>query len=307
MSTKLLNRSLLATVIGAALALGTAGTTYARDRNVAQHDARTAQEQADQKGKARRAELKQQAVANDRAEARADVRARADLNARVNHDRLQARARVDANARADAERQQARERAQAQARADANRENARQQAAAEARARAVAQARHDADRNEGMRRSQERARINRNAPYGQEVSAEAHRRNYERQQDRNRNDGRFDDRREAVARERAQEQAYRDYLAQRQRVAYQHSLDLQRAHRLAQYRYQQQYYQSLRAMQLRDSRYDWYSDPYFNSAPSYRYWRSGNYYEVNRYAADMSGPRSSAVAPFRHHHVNHLG
>jgi hypothetical protein len=297
MSINMLNRSLLATVIGAALALGTAGTSYARDRNAAQPDARTAQEQADQKAadqkaaKAHRAELRQQAVANDRAESRAGMHARADLNARVNQDRIQARARVDADARANAERQQARERAQAQARADANRETARQQAVAEARARAVAQARHDADRNEGVRRSQERARINRAAPYGQEVSAEAHRRNYERQLDRNRNDnrddGRIDDRREAVARQRAQEQAYRDYLAQRQRVAYQHSLDLQRAHRLAQYRYQQQYYQSLRDMQLRDARYNWNSDPYFTSAPSYRYWRSGNYYEVNRYAADM--------------------
>ena len=289
MSINLLNRSLLATVIGAALALGTAGTTFARDRNVAQPDARTAQEQADQKAekaKARKGELKQQAVANERAEARADARARADLNARVNADRIEARARVDANARANAERQQARERAQAQARADHDSDvAARLRAAADARARA-----HDADRNATRHQSemaQERARINRAAPYGQEVSAEAHRRNAERQLDRNRNDGRFEDRREAIARERAREQAYRDYLAQRQRLAYQRSLDLQRANRLAQYRYQQQYYRSLREMQLRDSRYDWYSDPYFNSAPSYRYWRSGNYYEVNRYAADL--------------------
>jgi hypothetical protein len=285
MSINMLNRSLLATVIGAALALGTAGTSFARDRNVAQPDARTAQEQADQKAeqkaKARRGELKQQAVANDRAEARADAHARADLNARVNAGRIEARARVDANARAQA---------QAQAHDNAMRERLRQQAAAEARARAQAEARHDADRNSARHQSemaQERARINRAAPYGQEVSAEAHRRNAERQLDRNRNDGRFEDRRVAVAREQAREQAYRDYLAQRQRMAYQRSLDLQRANRLAQYRYQQQYYQSLRAMQLRDSRYDWYSDPYFNSAPSYRYWRSGNYHEVNNYAADL--------------------
>src|SRR4029079_3277892 len=111
--------------------------------------------------------------------------------------------------------------------------------------------------------------INRAAPYGQEVSAEAHRRNYERQLDRNRNDnrddGRIDDRREAVARQRAQEQAYRDYLAQRQRVAYQHSLDLQRAHRLAQYRYQQQYYQSLPDMQRADARDKCDDEPAFSS------------------------------------------
>ena len=55
MSIQLLNRSLLATVVGAALALGTAGTSFARDRNSAQYDARTAQEEGatDHKGKAR--------------------------------------------------------------------------------------------------------------------------------------------------------------------------------------------------------------------------------------------------------------
>ncbi|MGH8029095.1 MAG: hypothetical protein ACREO3_04075 [Arenimonas sp.] len=290
-------------MIGAALALGTAGTSHARDRNAAQTDARTAQEQADAdaKAKTRKGELKQQAVANDRAEARADVRARADINARANADRVEARARVDANDHARVDREQAaRAQAAAQARADANnraqanqasRERARQQAESAARARAIANARHDADRNNAARnqavQAQERARINRNAPYGQEVSAEAHRRNAERAADRNRNDGRSDDRREAVARERAREEAYRSFLSQRQSLARQRSIDLQRANRLAQYRYQQQYYDRLRQMQLRDARYDWDSDPFFNSAPSYRYYRSGNSYQVNRYGADL--------------------
>jgi hypothetical protein len=296
MSIQLLNRSLLATVIGAALALGTAGTSFARDRNTAQHDARTAQEEdgnADQKAKARahRRELAQQAVANDRAEAQADARARADLNARVNQDRIAARARADANARARADNDSAqriaaaRARAEAQARMDANHDRAREQAAAEARARAVAEARRDADRNATRHQSEqalERARINRTAPYGQEVSAERHRRNAERQADRNR----VDYSRE-VARERQRQEAYREFLTERQRLARQRSIDLQRANRLAQYRYQQQYYERLRQMQLRDSRYDWYSDPYFSTAPSYRYMRSGNSYQVNRYAADL--------------------
>jgi hypothetical protein len=277
MSIQLLNRSLLATVIGAALALGTPGTTHARDRNSAQYDNEAKAAQHDEKAKARKAAM-QQAVANDRAEARADARAHADLNARVNADRLQARARAGVEA-------------DARARGDANNLRARQQAIAEARARAAADARRESARNDAARhqaeQAQERARINRAAPYGQAVSAEAHRRNAERQFDRNRNDSRAEDRRVAIARERAREQAYRDYLAQRQRLAQQRSYDLQRAHRLAQYRYQQQYYQSLRNLQLRDSRYDWGSDPYFYSQPTYRYWRSGSYYEVNRYAADM--------------------
>ena len=81
MSIQLLNRSLLATVVGAALALGTAGTSHARDGKPAQNDARTAEEDGEQKAK-RKAE-RQKAVANARAEAHADARARADLNARA--------------------------------------------------------------------------------------------------------------------------------------------------------------------------------------------------------------------------------
>ena len=290
MSSQLLNRSLLATVVGAALALGTAGTSFARDRNSAQYDARTAQEegQANRKGKARaeKAEREQQAVANERAEARADARARADLNARVNADRVEARARADANARA-------------RVRADnesARREAARAAAARDrdqARARSIADARRDADRNAARHQAeqaQERARINRAAPYGQEVSAERHRRNAERQADRNRVENRVEnrvDRSREIARERARQEAYRDHLAERQRLARQRSIDLQRANRLAQYRYQQQYYERLRQMRLRDARYDWGRDPYFYTAPSYRYMRGGNYYQVNNYAADL--------------------
>jgi len=286
MSIQLLNRSLLATVVGAALALGTAGTSFARDRNSAQYDARTAQEEgeANRKGKARaeKAEREQQAVANERAEARADARARADLNARVNADRVEARARADANARA---------------RVRADNESARRVAARaaaardrdQARARSIADARRDADRNAARHQAeqaQERARINRAAPYGQEVSAERHRRNAERQADRNRVENRVDRSRE-IARERARQEAYRDHLAERQRLARQRSIDLQRANRLAQYRYQQQYYERLRQMRLRDARYDWGRDPYFHTAPSYRYMRGGNYYQVNNYAADL--------------------
>lgn len=59
---------------------------------------------------------------------------------------------------------------------------------------------------------------------------------------------------------------------------------------MAQYRYQQQYYERLREQQRRLQnwrRYDYNNDPYFYTAPSYRYSRGGSYYEVNQYAADM--------------------
>jgi hypothetical protein len=33
--------------------------------------------------------------------------------------------------------------------------------------------------------------------------------------------------------------------------------------------------------------YDYYNDPYFYSAPTYRYLRGGRYYQINEYGADL--------------------
>jgi hypothetical protein len=56
-----------------------------------------------------------------------------------------------------------------------------------------------------------------------------------------------------------------------------------------QYRYQQDYYSRVRQYNQRYDwqRYDYNNDPYFYTAPSYRYQRDGRYYNINRYAADM--------------------
>ncbi len=59
---------------------------------------------------------------------------------------------------------------------------------------------------------------------------------------------------------------------------------------MAQYRYQQRYLQRLREQQRRIQQaryYDYNRDPYFYTAPSYRYYRGGRYYETNRYGADV--------------------
>jgi hypothetical protein len=59
---------------------------------------------------------------------------------------------------------------------------------------------------------------------------------------------------------------------------------------MAQYRYQQRYLQRLREQQLRlqnARNYDYNRDPYFYTAPSYRYNRGGRYYETNQYGAEM--------------------
>ena len=58
---------------------------------------------------------------------------------------------------------------------------------------------------------------------------------------------------------------------------------------MQQYRYQQEYYRRLRAMQARwnAERYDYYRDPYYWTPASYRYYRDGRYHQVNRYAANL--------------------
>jgi flagellar biosynthesis/type III secretory pathway protein FliH len=59
---------------------------------------------------------------------------------------------------------------------------------------------------------------------------------------------------------------------------------------MAQYRSQQQYLERLRQQQLRvqaAQRYNYNQDPFFYTAPSYRYSRGGSYYETNQYGANM--------------------
>jgi len=63
--------------------------------------------------------------------------------------------------------------------------------------------------------------------------------------------------------------------------------DLERQRRSAQARFLGEYLQHLRDQQnrYRDD-YDYYNDPYFYTAPTYRYYRSGRYYQVNQYAVN---------------------
>ena len=56
---------------------------------------------------------------------------------------------------------------------------------------------------------------------------------------------------------------------------------------MAQYRFQEEYLERLRRQRiyLRDHRFDYDNDPYFYSAPIYRYNRGGKYYPINEYGA----------------------
>ena len=59
---------------------------------------------------------------------------------------------------------------------------------------------------------------------------------------------------------------------------------------MAQYRFQQEYLERLRQQQVflqNDRHPDYDRDPYFYTAPIYRYNRGGRYYETNQYGADL--------------------
>jgi hypothetical protein len=84
--------------------------------------------------------------------------------------------------------------------------------------------------------------------------------------------------------------AYKSLLQRQELEAQNRALALQRARRLNQYSYQQRYLERLRAQRLalaNASSYDYNNDPYYDTAPTYRYQRAGRSYEVNDYAADL--------------------
>lgn len=82
---------------------------------------------------------------------------------------------------------------------------------------------------------------------------------------------------------------YRKVIAQRQVIAQRNAQQLQQQQRLAHHRFQQAYYERLRLQQaqLPDDRYDYDNDPYYYTAPNYRYSRDGRDYETNQYGAEM--------------------
>jgi len=79
---------------------------------------------------------------------------------------------------------------------------------------------------------------------------------------------------------------YRQHLDEQQRRAQQFAAQLQQQNRVAEYRFQQQYLARLREQQaaLQRAR-DYNNDPYYYTAPIYRYNRGGSYYETNEYGA----------------------
>ena len=80
---------------------------------------------------------------------------------------------------------------------------------------------------------------------------------------------------------------YRQRLNDQQRVAQLYNAQLQQQNRMAEYRYQQQYVAHMQQQQIALQRSRNYNnDPYYYTAPIYRYNRGGSYYETNQYGAN---------------------
>ena len=92
-----------------------------------------------------------------------------------------------------------------------------------------------------------------------------------------------------VEQQRVRSERYSRQFVQEERVAQQRATQLQTQQRSAQYRYQQRYVDGRRQQQREVESwqsYDYDRDPYFYSAPTYRYSYAGRSYDTNQYGAD---------------------
>lgn len=90
---------------------------------------------------------------------------------------------------------------------------------------------------------------------------------------------------ESIRRQEQQLALYRKNIALREQLAERDERILRQQNRIRHLRFQQEYEERLRAqrMQLMQARYDFHDDPFFYTAPNYRYHRDGRYYQTNQY------------------------
>jgi hypothetical protein len=99
-----------------------------------------------------------------------------------------------------------------------------------------------------------------------------------------------EDQQERIVQQQQRSAQYREHLGQQQVLAQQRAAQLQRQNRTAQFGIQQQYLTRLRQQQFRipsQGSYDYGGDPFFSTAPSYRYARAGRFYETNQYGVEL--------------------
>ena len=93
-----------------------------------------------------------------------------------------------------------------------------------------------------------------------------------------------------ITEQRQRTSQYATQLNLQTQLAQQRAAALQQQRRTNQYSFQQQYLQRLQQQQIvvrNAATYNYGNDPYFYTAPAYRYQRGGVDYQVNQYAADQ--------------------
>jgi hypothetical protein len=313
-----LNRTVLAAVIGSALAVGVLAPASAQTRfhRPAQEQGASAQQDDATAREARRKEREEAAAARkSREEAQA---------AREQAPRQREQAPPEQMQAQREQLQLQRERAQRE-QMQAQREQARQQRELEdlrvQQERIREQNRQTRDRTEQAQVQRQQARDTREheragdrqaredhaqqrAGNREEQRAERQERQQDRQQDRagqvereQRHADlpparRLDDRQreQRIVREKRQARDYQQQIQTQvapQAKAY--ATTLYHQHRSHGYHYQQQYYWRLLQMLNAWSwnRYNYWNDPYFYTADDYRYYRGGSWYSINRYGADI--------------------
>jgi len=154
------------------------------------------------------------------------------------------------------------------------------------------------DQKQQQRAQQQQQEQNRQqqkrAQQQEQIRQQQQRAQQQQQQDQNRQrqPERLSQQRQQQLIEQQQQQMtqYRQRVDQEARIAQQRIAQLQQQNRMTQYRFQQQYLERLRQQQIRfqnDRAHDYYIDPYYYTAPNYRYFRGGIYYETNQYGVDL--------------------
>ena len=216
------------------------------------------------------------------------AQARQDAREKGAEARLHERQAAQAGSRSEREHHQeaaqaARERqAQAQARA-----TARQAAAA----RATSKSDRDDDRHERQMGQIANQRARQDDRHERQMAQLANQR--ARQDDRNerqvaRRLARADQER-LITQQKARVSTYRNWVDTQRAQSRAIAAAVQRQNRAAQYAYITDYNNRLFAQQARyaSTPFNYYNDPYFYSAPSYRYMRDGAYYTINQAGANM--------------------
>ena len=312
MNVSIINRTLIATAFGVAISFGFATTSSAGlSQPRYQEQDRATQDEEDpkaarkrQREKEERAEAAQQAkseqnqaAAQERAERerqRQDMAQQRVENEqrrleRTQRDAEQAQAREQVRARQRAmEQQRERREAVQEEREDRMAERPRQQTTDRPRIDAIRDRDDRTDRQEARQEARsDRQEARQDAVQNQQARQEARQDARETRQVARLPKPQQE--RLIVEQRRQAEQFTRQAQQQATTVYRTQIVELQRHNRHSQYRYSHDYYERLLRLLLSISwqNYNYYNDPYFYTPPSYRYYRSGRYYEINRYAADL--------------------